>query len=125
VNVKWAYSQHSLKNVPSIERYVSHSNCKNSGAYPDNEVRIIFYEFWGSAVSIVSDYRQEVRAIGVRSPAEAKDILSSLGVQTGSVSHPASNPMGTGGGGAFPGAKRGLGVTLTTTPPSRAEVKNE
>jgi hypothetical protein len=40
------------------------------------------------------------RAIGVRSPAEAKDFSSSLCVQTGSGAHPAFCPMGTGG--SFP-----------------------
>jgi hypothetical protein len=51
----------------------------------------------------VSDYRLDYRAIGVRSPAEAKDFSSSLCVQTGSEVHPASCTMGTGG--PFPGAK--------------------
>jgi hypothetical protein len=65
-----------------------------------------------SSGSIVSDYGLDDRAIGVRSPAGAKDFSSSLCVQTGSVAHPASCTMGTGG--PFPGAKRGRGVTLTT-----------
>jgi hypothetical protein len=47
-------------------------------------------------VSIVSDYGLDDRAIGVRSPAGAKDFSSSLCVQTGSGAHPASSPMGTG-----------------------------
>jgi hypothetical protein len=56
--------------------------------------------FIGSRVSsgsIVSDYWLDDRAIGVRSPAGAKDFSSSLFVQTGSVAHPASCTMGTGG----------------------------
>jgi hypothetical protein len=57
----------------------------------------------GSSVSIVSDYGLDDRAIGVRSPAEAKDFSCSLCVQTGSGAHPASCPMGTGG--PFPGGK--------------------
>jgi hypothetical protein len=65
----------------------------------------------GSSVSIVSDYGLDDRAIGVRSPAEAKDFPSNLCVQTGSGAHPASCTMGTGG--SFPGGKVGQGVTLT------------
>jgi len=53
--------------------------------------------------SIVSDYGLDDRAIGVRSPAGAKDFSSSLCVQTGSGAHPASCTMGTGG--PFPGVK--------------------
>jgi hypothetical protein len=43
-----------------------------------------------SSVSIVSDYGLDNRAIGVRSPAGAKDFSSILCVQTGSGAHPAS-----------------------------------
>jgi hypothetical protein len=52
----------------------------------------------GSSVSIrvVSGYGLDDRAIGVRSPAGAKDFSSSLCVQTGSGAHPASCTMGTG-----------------------------
>jgi hypothetical protein len=60
---------------------------------------------------------------GVRSPTVAEDFSSSLCVQTGSEAHPASCPMGTGV--LSPGVKRGRGVTLTTHPPSSAEVENE
>jgi hypothetical protein len=67
-----------------------------------------------SSGSIVSDYRLDDRAIGVRFPAGAKDFSSNLCVQTGSGAHPASCPMGTGG--PSPGVKRGRGVTLTTHP---------
>jgi hypothetical protein len=67
-----------------------------------------------SSGSIVFDYGLDDRAIGVRSPAGAKDISSNLCVQTGSGAHPASYTMGTGG--TFPGGKRGRGVTLTTHP---------
>jgi hypothetical protein len=67
-----------------------------------------------SSISIVSDYGRDDRAIGVLSPARAKDFSSNLCVQTGSEAHPASCTMGTGG--PFPGAKRGRGVTLTTHP---------
>jgi hypothetical protein len=68
----------------------------------------------GSSGSIVSDYGLDHRAIGVLSPAGAKDFSSNLCVQTGSEAHAASSAMGTGG--PFPGAKRGWGVTLTTHP---------
>jgi hypothetical protein len=50
-----------------------------------------------SSGSIVSDYGMDDRAIGVRSPAGAKDFPSILYVQTGSGAHPASCPMGPGG----------------------------
>jgi hypothetical protein len=50
----------------------------------------------GSSVSIVSDYGLDDWAIGVRSPAGAKDFSSNLCVQTGSGAHPASCIMGTG-----------------------------
>jgi hypothetical protein len=49
-----------------------------------------------SSGSIVSDYGLDDRAIGVRSPAGAKDFSSNLCVQTGSGVHPASCTMGTG-----------------------------
>jgi hypothetical protein len=62
----------------------------------------------------VSDYGLDDRAIGIRSPAAAKDFSSSLCAQTGSEAHPASCSMDTRG--PFPGAKRGPGVTLTTHP---------
>jgi hypothetical protein len=68
----------------------------------------------GSSLSIVSNYGLDDRAIGVRSSAGAKNFSCSLCVQTGSEAHPASCTMGTGG--PSPGAKRGLGVTLTTHP---------
>jgi hypothetical protein len=51
----------------------------------------------------VSVYRFDDRAIGVRSPAEAKEFSSSLHVQTSSEAHPSSYPMGTVG--PFPGSK--------------------
>jgi hypothetical protein len=57
--------------------------------------------------SIVSDYGLDDRAIGVRSPAGAKDFSSSFYVQTGSEAHPASCTMGTGG--PFPGGKSAAG----------------
>jgi hypothetical protein len=69
------------------------------------------YKIAGSRVSsgsIVSDYGLDDRAIGVRSPAGAKDFSSILCVQTGSGAHPASCTMGTGG--PFPGGKSAAGA---------------
>jgi hypothetical protein len=77
----------------------------------------------GSSGSIVSGYGLEDRAIGVRSPAEAKDFSSSLCVQTGSGAHPASCTMGTVG--PFPGGKARPGCDADHSPPSSAEVENE
>jgi hypothetical protein len=62
-------------------------------------------------------------AIGVWSPAGAKDFSSSLCVQTGSEAHPASCPMGTGG--TFPGGKARPGRDADHSPSSSAEVVNE
>jgi hypothetical protein len=73
----------------------------------------IKYELHKGAVLV-----QSVRCIttdwtsGVRSPVEAKDISSSLCVQTSSEAHPGSYPMGTEG--HFPGVKHCRGVPLTT-----------
>jgi hypothetical protein len=71
----------------------------------------------------VSDYGLDDRAIGVRSPAGAKDFSSSLCVQSGSGAHPASCKMGTGG--PFPGAKARSGRDADDSPPSSAEVEYE
>jgi hypothetical protein len=71
----------------------------------------------------VSDYGLDDRAIGVRSPAGAKDFSSNLCVQTGSGAHPASCPMGTGG--PFPGGKARSGRDADHSPRSSAEVVNE
>jgi hypothetical protein len=76
-----------------------------------------------SSGSIVSDYGLDDRAIGVRSPAGAKDFSSILCVQTGSGAHPASSPMGTGG--PFPGGKERPGRDADHSPPSSAEGVNE
>jgi hypothetical protein len=71
----------------------------------------------------VSDYRLDDQAIEVRSPAEAKDFLSNLCVQTGSGAHPASCTMGTGD--PFPGAKARQVRDADHSPPSSAEVEND
>jgi hypothetical protein len=73
-----------------------------------------------SSGSIVSDYGLDDRAIGVRSPAGAKDFSYSLFVQTGSGAHPASCTMGTRG--PFPGANARTGRDADHSPPSSAEV---
>jgi hypothetical protein len=64
----------------------------------------------------VSDYGLDDRAIGVLSPAGAKDFSSSPCVQTGSGAHPASYTMGTGG--PLPGGRARQGSDA-------AEVVNE
>jgi hypothetical protein len=76
------------------------------------DVMLSYVGTWSrvSSVSIVSDYGLDDRAIGVRSPAEAKDFSSNLCVQTGSGAHPASCTRGTGV--LSPGVKRSRGVTL-------------
>jgi hypothetical protein len=76
-----------------------------------------------SSGSIVSDYGLDDRAIGVRSPAGAKDFSSILCVHTGSGDHPASCPMGTVG--PFSGGKARPGRDADHSPPSSAEVVNE
>jgi hypothetical protein len=76
-----------------------------------------------SSISIVSDYGLDNRAIGVRSPAGAKDFSSILCVQTGSGAHPVSCTMGTRG--PFPGGKARPGRDADHSPPSSAEVVNE
>jgi hypothetical protein len=72
---------------------------------------------------MVSDYGLDDRAIGVQSPAGAKDFSSSLCVQTSSGAHPASCPMGTGV--LSPGLKAQPGRDADHSPPSSAEVENE
>jgi hypothetical protein len=71
----------------------------------------------------VSDYGLDDRAIGVQSPAGARDFSSILCVHTGSGAHPASCPMGTGS--PFPGGKARQGRDADRSPPSSAEVVNE
>jgi hypothetical protein len=77
----------------------------------------------GSSGSIVSDYGLDDRVIEFRSPTGAEGFSSSPCVQTSSGAHPASYPMGAGG--PSPVGKARPGVTLTTHPPSSAEVKYE
>jgi hypothetical protein len=72
--------------------------------------------------SILSDYGLDDRAIGVRSPAGAKDFSSSLCVQTGSGAHPASCTIP---GVLTPGVKARPGRDADHSPPYNAEVVNE
>jgi hypothetical protein len=67
----------------------------------------------------VSGYGLDGQAIEVRSPAGAKDISSSLCVQTGSGAVQCVPEV------LSPEIKRGRGVTLTTHIPSSLEVENE
>jgi hypothetical protein len=71
----------------------------------------------------VSDYGLDDRAIGIRSPAGARDFCSILCVQTGSGAHLASCTMGTGG--PFPGGKARPRRDADHSPPSSAQVVNE
>jgi hypothetical protein len=76
-----------------------------------------------SSVSIVSDYGLDDRAIGVRSPAGAKDFSSSLCVQTGSEAH--QPPVQWVPGVLSLGVKARPGRDAVHLPPSSAEVENE
>jgi hypothetical protein len=71
----------------------------------------------------VSGYGLDGRAMYVRSPAGAKNFSSSLSVQTGFETHPASCTMGTGG--PFSGATARPESDADHSSPSSAEVKNE
>jgi hypothetical protein len=75
------------------------------------------------AQSVVSDYRLDDPAIEVRSPAKAKDFISSLCVQTGSKAHPAYYAMVTGD--PIPGGNALPGCDADHSPPYSAEVVNE
>jgi hypothetical protein len=86
---------------------------------PETINSILCYE----SGSIVSDYGLDDPAIGVRSPAGAKDFSCNLYVQTGSGAHPASCTMGTGV--LSPGVKERPGRDADHSPPSSAEVENE
>jgi hypothetical protein len=59
---------------------------------------LYYTAYWGSSVSIVSDYTLDDR---VSIPGRGKDFPSSLCAQTSSEAHPASYIMGTVG--SFPG----------------------
>jgi hypothetical protein len=86
-------------------------------------IGILFLLEPGSSGSVVSGCGLDDRAIGVRSPAGAKDFSSSLCVQTGSEAHPASCTTGTRG--PFSRGKARPGRDADHSPPSSAEVLNE
>jgi hypothetical protein len=91
----------------------------------DHEFRICMYLHLESGAGVA----QSVLCLttdwmtGVWSQTEAEGVSSSLCVQTGSGTHPASYPMGTGG--PFPGGKARPGCDADHSPPSSAEVENE
>jgi hypothetical protein len=76
-----------------------------------------------SSGSIVSDYGLDDRAIGVRSPAGAKDFSSGLCVQTGSGA--TQPPVQWVPGVLSPGVKGRPGRDADHSPLSSAEVVNE
>jgi hypothetical protein len=80
--------------------------------------KVHYHVHKNSSVSIVSDY-----ALDDRGSIPDRGFFSSLCVQTGSSSHPASYPMGTGG--RFPGGKARPGRDADHSPTSSAEVKYE
>jgi hypothetical protein len=65
----------------------------------------ILYVSWGSVVGIATAYGLDDRVVGVRVPVESEFSLLHI-ILTGSGAHPASYPMGTGGGGLSPEVKR-------------------
>jgi hypothetical protein len=77
----------------------------------------------GSSVSIVSDYGLDDRAIGVRTPAEAR-IFPLASVSRPSLG-PTQPPVQWVPGGPFPGGKARPGRDADHSPPSSVEVKNE
>jgi hypothetical protein len=76
-----------------------------------------------TSVTIVSGYGLDNRQSRFDPRQRRKDFSSSLCVQTGSESHPASCTMGTGG--PIPGAKARPGRDTDHSPPSSAEVETE
>jgi hypothetical protein len=78
-----------------------------------------------SSVSIVSEYGQDDRTIGVRFPAGAEDFSSSLCLQTGSGAHLVQCLVQWVPGVLFPGVKTRPGRDADHSPPSSAEVENE
>jgi hypothetical protein len=77
----------------------------------------------GSSVSVVSDYGLDNRAIGVRSPAGAKDFSSILFVRP--ALGPTQPPVQWVPGVLSPGVKARPGRDADHSPPSSAKVVNE
>jgi hypothetical protein len=87
----------------------------------DNKVKLpIWFRSQSSAVIIVSDCELYDQGL---IPDRAKGFSSSFCIWTGSGTHPASCPMGTGG--SFPGSKARLGCDTDNLLPSSAEVKKD
>jgi hypothetical protein len=122
INLDMIYTFYrTITNMDTINKIMNILKLKIEGKHLDIYDR--FQRSRGSSGSIVSDYGLDDRAIGVRSPAGAKNVSSSLCVQTGSGAHQASCTMGTGG--LFPGGKARPGRDADHSPPSSAEVVNE
>jgi hypothetical protein len=70
-----------------------------------NAVATVLYGtlFVIGSVGIATDYRLDVRGTGLKFPAEPNDFSHSHGIETPSVAHPASCPIGTAG--SFPGGE--------------------
>jgi hypothetical protein len=75
----------------------------------------------GSSVGIATGYDLAGRSSGIRFPAGTGNLSLLHSVQTGSVAHLPSSPMGMGGA-LYPGVKRGRESDHSL--PSRSEVKN-
>jgi hypothetical protein len=112
------YCRYSLNEVNYTTDTLPH--CNEIQLYP---FPIIKHGSWSSSVSVVSNYELKDSTIGVQSPAQAVDFPSNLCVQTRSVSHPASFPMGTGD--HFLREKARSGRDADHSPQSSAEVKNK
>jgi hypothetical protein len=99
-----------LEAVMCIRRRIYRSLQNNLKCCPINNFSWLLGVYWSrvSSGSIVSDYGLDDPAIGVRSPAGAKDFSSILCIQTGSGAHPASCTIGTGG--PFPGGESAAGA---------------
>jgi hypothetical protein len=75
-----------------------------------------------SSVGIVMGYRLDGQSTIL---SKGKGSFSLHIFQTGSGPHPASYPVGTGGGGALPPRVKRLGHEADLLPPSVAKVKND
>jgi hypothetical protein len=89
-----------------------------------------YYRYWlrtrsrVSSGSIVSDYGLDDRAIGVRSPAGAKDLSCNLCIQSTALG-PTQPPVQWVPGVRSPGVKARPGRDADHSPPSSAEVVND
>jgi hypothetical protein len=109
--------------LAEVDRCFKRTYCFHHQGYDEDSYKYVLYLCVGSRVSsgsIVSDYGLDDRG---SIPGRTKDFFSSLCVQTGSLAHPASCTMGTGG--PFPGGKARPGRDADHSPLSSAEVVNE